>query len=440
MKHEGTKFMKNTCISALALCTLCLGVASPPTSAAAPSSSNLTLQAALDYGVANNPQIGAVFNQWQAAERNIAVQQALPDPLFTYGYYFESVETKVGPQKQSFGLMQKFPAFGKLSAMKAVALDMANAAGQRYQNEKLKLQQSIAQAYAELYYLKRNIAITQDRIRLTQDLEKVATTRYKAGAPLAPTMQAQVELGRMEDRINSLKDMLHPLEAKLNALLNRPSNAVLPISTTLPYQAVGTEADAVVQNLYHTSPELMELEARIELSNSQLKLARRQRLPDVTLGVNYIDTGNASSVVADSGKDPIIGTVGINLPIWFGKNRARIESAAQQRTAAQLMLENREQTLEADIQQTLFKLRDADRKINLYKDSLIPKARQSLEVNRQGYEASEMEFINLLDAERMLLEFELGYERALADHLIARAEISTLTGTDFLTGESNESN
>jgi outer membrane protein TolC len=106
--------------------------------------------------------------------------------------------------------------------------------------------------------------------------------------------------------------------------------------------------------------------------------------------------------------------------------------------AAQLTLENRTQTLEADIRQALFRLRDADRKINLYRESLIPKANQSLEVNRQGYEAGNMEFINLIDAERMLLEFELSCERALADHLIARAELGRLTGIDYLSEITHE--
>jgi outer membrane protein TolC len=58
---------------------------------------------------------------------------------------------------------------------------------------------------------------------------------------------------------------------------------------------------------------------------------------------------------------------------------------------------------------------------------------QSLEVNRKAFEAGQMEFINLIDAQRMLLEFELAHERALADHLIARAKLSQLTGVDFLT-------
>ena len=123
MKHQGAKFTKKAGTAALALGALCLGVSFPLNSAAEPFGTNLTLRAALEYGEDNNPQLRAALKQWQAAEQNIAVQKALPDPMLTYGYYFDSVETRVGPQEQSFGVQQKFPAFGKLSAMKAIATD-----------------------------------------------------------------------------------------------------------------------------------------------------------------------------------------------------------------------------------------------------------------------------------------------------------------------------
>jgi outer membrane protein TolC len=271
-----------------------------------------------------------------------------------------------------------------------------------------------------------------------QDLKQVARARCTAGAPLAATLQAQVELGRLEDRLNSLKDLWQPQVARLNAALNRPQGAKLPWPAELPYRAIEADAADLSNQLLRTSPELAELTHNVEQGAHRVQLARRERLPNFTLDVSYIDTGRAAMPVADSGKDPVIGTISINLPLWFGKNRARIASAEYQRTAARLMLENRGQTLDADIRQALFKLRDADRKINLYKESLLPKAEQSLEVNRKGYESGQMEFINLIDAERMLLEFELSFERALADHLIARAELSQLTGIAYLTGEKHE--
>ncbi len=429
-KHKDTKFTKGII---LASCSLSLCVSSLSCTASAdPLTTNLTLQAVLDYGAENNPRLQAAFNQWKGAEQNITVQKSLPDPTLSYGYYFESVETKTGPQNHRFGLDQKIPGFGKLSLKKQIATDLAAVSGARYQRTKLHLDFILTRAYSELHYLKRSTEITQDRIRLVQNLEEVARTRYKAGAPMASILQAQVELGRLEDRLSSLAHLREPRVAHLNAALNRPTEAPLPWPTHLPYQSIQTDAANLKTQIRNTSPELAELGHRISEGEHQIKLAQRERLPDFSIGVQYIDTGNATSPVTDSGNDPIIGTIGITLPIWFGKNRAKIESAAYQKTAAQLTLENRTQTLDADIRQALFQLNDADRKINLYKESLIPKAEQSREVNRKGYEAGQMEFINLIDAERMLLEFQLAHERARADHLIARAKLSQLTGINFL--------
>lgn len=424
-----TSVGKNPCLSVFICGSLTLSALADP------FGTNLTLQAALEYGATNNPRLQAAFNQWKGAEQNIAVQKGLPDPTLSYGYYFEPVETKTGPQNQRFGLDQKIPGFGKLSMKKEIATDLAAAAEQRYNREKLNLDLAIARAYAELHYLKRSTGITEDRIRLIQNLEEVARTRYKAGAPMAAILQAQVELGRLEDRLNSLIDLRGPQTARLNAALNRPAAAPLPWPADLPYQTLEADAAALQTKARGASPELAELGHRIAQGDHQIQLAKRERFPDFSIGVQYIDTGDSATPVADSGNNPIVGTIGITLPIWFGKNRAKIESAAYQKTAAQLTLENRTQTLDADIRQSLFQLDDADRKINLYKKSLIPKAEQSLEVNRKGYEAGQMEFINLIDAERVLLEFQLAHERARADHLIARAQLAQLTGIDFLNAD-----
>jgi outer membrane protein TolC len=421
-----------TQISSLCFLSLFVAILSCSKASADPFSTNLTLKAALQYGAENNPKVQSSFNQWKGSEENITVQKALPDPMLTYGYYFESVQTKTGPQNQQFKLAQTIPGFGKISAKKAIATAQSASMREQYEQEKLNLDLTITEAYAELYFLKRSIDITSDSISLIQDLEQVARTRYTSGSPMAPVLQAQVELGRLEDRLSSLNDLREPRVARLNAALNRPAHSPLPWPDDLPCSVVDVDETLLLTELNRTSPELAALAHNVEQGSHRVQLAKRERLPDFTLGVQYIQTGDSSTPVADNGNDPIIGTVGINLPLWFGKNRARIAASDYQKTAAQLTLENREQTLDADIQQTLYRLRDADRKINLYKESLIPKAFQSLEVNRKAFEAGQMEFINLIDAERVLLEFELSHERALADHLIACADLSKLTGTDFI--------
>ena len=84
--------------------------------------------------------------------------------------------------------------------------------------------------------------------------------------------------------------------------------------------------------------------------------------------------------------------------------------------------------LESDVHMALFQVRDAERKIALYGDWLIPKARESLHVTQQGFEAALLDFQSLIDAERLLLEFELLLERARTTRSQRLAELDRLAG------------
>ena len=93
----------------------------------------------LAYAALNNPGLEAAFNRWKAALEREPQVEALPDPRFTYRYFIREVETRVGPQQQALGLSQAFPWFGKLALRGSVAAEAAEAARQRYENEKLTL-------------------------------------------------------------------------------------------------------------------------------------------------------------------------------------------------------------------------------------------------------------------------------------------------------------
>jgi cobalt-zinc-cadmium efflux system outer membrane protein len=407
-------------------------------SLAEPFGTNLSLRAALDYGTRNNPQLAAADNQWMAAKENIRIQKALPDPTLSYGYYFESVETRVGPQIQRISVAQKLPAFGKRGLRAAVASEAAAVAFQHRESIRLKLDKQIAGSWAELYYLGRSISLTRQNIDLLKNLEGVALAKYKAGAAMSPVLQVQVELSQLEDRLKSLEDLHHPLSSRLNAVLNRPNIKLLSFPEKIPYSPLTIKAETLLSKMENTSPELAGLTSQLNKETNRARLAKRNWIPDLTLSLQYIDTDDADMTTDDNGKDAIIGGVSINVPLWFGKNKATELEATYQKQAARLLLENRNQTLEADLHEILFKLRDAERKINLYTESLIPKAEQSFEVAQQGYEAGKIDFINLIDTERQLLEFTLAHERALTDHIQHRATLSKLSGVDFLKGEINE--
>jgi outer membrane protein, heavy metal efflux system len=185
------------------------------------------LQHYLAEAAQNNPGLEAAFNRWKAALEKIPQVKSLPDPRFTYSYFIEEVETRVGPQEQRFAISQTFPWFGKLDLRGDVASAAAEAERKRYEQEKLDLFYRVKSAFYEYAYLAQSIETTRQHLLLLQNIEEIARARLKSGAPQNAAVQAQVELGKLEDRLQTLEAMRLPLSAQLSAALNRPRNAPL---------------------------------------------------------------------------------------------------------------------------------------------------------------------------------------------------------------------
>ena len=386
----------------------------------------------LVYAALNNPGLEAMFNRWKATLERIPQAKALPDPRLKYGYYIREVETRVGPQRQRLGLAQTFPWFGKLRLRGDAASEAAQEAKQRYEAVKLKLFYSVKDAYYEYYYLGRAIGVVRAQLDYVKYLEQVVRTRYRTAATKhSDLIRAQVELGKLDDRLRSLVDLREPVVARLNAVLNRPVSAPLPWPTEIPYEQVEGTDEQVFAWFLEVNPDLRGLEHAIAREQYGLELAMKNYYPDVTFGVDYIETGSAIMRTSESGKDPVIAMVSINLPIWLGKLRAGVREAEARHRAAVHAKKARENTLSAAIKMALYKFRDARRKIDLYRDTLVPKGKQSLEASATAFRGGTASFLDVVDAVRILLEFELSYERALADRAQRLAELEMLVGREL---------
>ena len=377
-----------------------------------------TLSDYLTYAAANSAELQAALEQWRAAMERVPQAKALPDPRFTYRYYIEEVETRVGAQRQSFGIAQTVPWWGKLDLRGEAAAEAANAQQQRYQAAKLKLLYRVKDAYYEYYYLGRAVAITDESVRLLKYLESVVRTRYKAAAASHPdVIRAQVELGKLDDRLRAMKALQGPLAAQLNAAMNRPSAEGLPWPVRIDQQKPAMTDEQLLAWQGEANPELLALDSEAEAHKRNIDLARKDYFPDVTVGVDYIDTADAIGAMrpSDSGKDPVVAMVSINVPIWWDRLSAGVREARARYRSVKHARIDKANALAAELELALYRFHDAERKVNLYRDTLGPKAEQAFKTTEAAYRGGAADFTDLIDAQRILLEFQLAGERALAD-------------------------
>jgi len=384
------------------------------------------LQDYLAVAALNNPAMQAAFHRWRAAAQRAPQAEALPDPRLTYRYFIKEVETRTGPQRQSVQLSQTFPPAGALGLRGEAADQAAEAARLRYEAVKLGVFYEVTAAYYEYYYLHRAIDLTRENLQLVKNIESVAAARYRADAARhADVIRAQVELGKLDDRLRTLAQFRAPLAARLNAAMNRPTDAELPWPREAPGNPAAVTEAQCRRWLRQTNPQLKALDSEVARRRTEVELARKDYYPDVTFGLQWIDTANAPGPLRppDSGTDPLIASVSVNVPLWRDKLDASVRQARRQHAAAA----------------TLYRLADAERKMKLYRDTLIPKAAESVSVIESGYRSGEAGFIDLLDAVRVILEFQLAFERALADRAQRVAELEMLVGRPIPTvGSANE--
>lgn len=377
----------------------------------------------------NNSGLEAAFERWKAALERLPQVRALPDPKFTYGYFIERVETRVGAQRQRVAIAQTFPWFGKLRLKEDRASERADVAKQAYEQAKLKLFSEVKDAYYELVYLREAIALTEESIELVKHLESVAQAKFRAGSDATGVVRAHVELGKLEDRLNTLRDLREPLNVRINLSLNRDYSAEVPWPKHTQGSVLSFSDRELYQTLISTNPELEGLSALIRESERSVELSKKAFYPDLTLSVDYVETKDSFLTgIDDNGKDPVMVMGSFSLPLWWGKYRAGVREAEATRNAARKNREHRENLLISELKMMLYRYRDAERKVGLFGDTLTPLAKNALDVTEQAYQSGRSDFLELIDAQRLLLDIQLSFQRSIADREQRLAQIEMLIG------------
>ncbi len=390
-----------------------------------------TLEEYISFAAKNNAGLKAAFNEWKAAAEAVPQARALDDPRFTYGYFIDEVETRVGPQRQKFGISQTFPWLGKIEARTDAAAAMAKAARKKYEAKKLELFYEVKSVYYEYAYLRTAIETTKQNLELAGYFEEVALTRYSVSAGSHPdVIRAQIEVARLDDKLKTLEQMRKPIVAKLNSVLNRKGGKSLPWPSRADYAPIEIDRNKLLAKINKFNPQIVTLKHTVAAAEQKVTLAEKRFYPDVTFGVDWIETDDAiAGGGADSGKDPIIAMFSVNIPLWSDSYKAGVRQAKANLRKAGAATRQKQNDIRAGAVRVLFDIGDNRRKVKLYSDILLPKANEMLAASEAAYKAGEIDFLSLINAQQTLLSFELMLERAITDEMQSSAELEKFIGT-----------
>jgi outer membrane protein TolC len=379
-----------------------------------PPAAGATLRDYELFAVRQHPEVAAAYADWAASVENITVARSWPDPKLTFELYAADALSSLMP-----GLSMDIPGPGKLAARAAVASAESRAKYFAFATTVQQTAFEVAKNFYPLYYLDARLQVNRQSLALLASLEALARAQNEVNrASLQDVLKAQIERDKLSTETENLEDSRRVLLAKFKAALGlRREDADPPAPANAEFIAAGLSDDALFAAALSHNPRLQELTSEIGLAEANIRMANKDKIPDFTTGFE-VDAKAAPAVW-----NPQFSAT---LPIWRDKLAAEIAAARNDRGAAAARLSAEQINLAADFAEQTYLIREASRELALLRERLLPRARESLEVTRAAYRSGQVDFLNVIDAERALLDFQLDEIAAQTQRATAGAELALL--------------
>ena len=375
----------------------------------------LDFESLLNIAIESNPKIQALNDEIDALESASVIAGTLPYPQLSGGYFLTPIKTTNGNQEWRVGLSQKLPWFGKLPSQRKVVLIQRDMAKTHLEAFKLKLQTDILTSFVSLWKLHKTIEIFEQSSKALDHLEHVVLSRYvNSTAGQSDVVQIQIKSLKVKDDLRSTKDKIPTILESIYALSGIENLQI--DSNNLPVLSVGEYS-------YFNNPQYVNSQLIIEQSQINEKLSRLNSFPDFTFGVDYVSLESN-----DSNVDPLMVKLGLNIPIWFGKNSAQKRMTKSQSKSKEYNQKDIENTLKSKQENIKYSIQNGEEKIKLYEEKLIPQAQTGFASAESAYLSDYIDFSSYLELYQLTLSLEKELIQLNADLLIAKANYLEWSG------------
>jgi outer membrane protein TolC len=397
-----------------------------------PGASTVTLAELLDLARARSPRLHAATAAVDAARSREASAGLPPDPVLTVGAMNLSVPgfsadmpTSMAPAIEA---MQMLPFPGKLGLRARIAEQETSVAATEAGEAWWGVRTDVATAFYELYAVDRRIEAMRETLGLLGDSERIARAMYAAGTGRqSDVLRAGVELARMQADLERMEAMRTAAAARLNALLDRPTETPVPAPAFPPLPLDLPDRDTLRAWAEASRPLLEGSRLRVDQARTRSALARKEIWPDLSIGVQYGQRRH------EMGTERMAGAmVGFSVPIFAARRQLRMreEAAAMERMAIADLAERRA-AVDARITELVADLERTRTLIELYRGEVLPQADANVEAALAAYRAGTVDFLTLIDAQMSRNAYLQELHALMAEYGIAAAELEMTVGREL---------
>ncbi|AIN59187.1 cytochrome C [Pseudomonas soli] len=389
---------------------LCLLLAGPA------GAEGLSLDQALDAAFAQNPDFAAIGREIGIAEGERRQAGLIPNPELSW----EVEDTRRDTSTTTVTLSQALELGGKRGARIEVAEAGQAVARLELERQRNSLRADVIQAFHAALRAQTALELAQQSQALTERGLRLVEGRVRAGqsSPVEAT-RAQVQLAQAEAAVRRARtertvanQALARLTGSAEARFDR-----LDASSLSPGPA--PKAERLLATVEQTA-EWRLAAAQIERGDASLSSEKAQRIPNLTvsLGSQYSREERER-----------VNVVGLSMPLpLFDRNQGNVLAAARRADQARDLRNAVELRLRGETRSALEQWGTAMGEVQAYDRTILPAAQQAVDTATRGFEMGKFAFLDVLDAQRTLIEARGLYLDALAQATDARAQVERIYG------------
>ena len=374
-----------------------------------------------------NGDLEAAYHEWAMAVSRIQQAGSYPNSPVSLGFeYMFSDESMKSWDRTTisagFDAGETLLLPNKVYQSGKVATRDAQAAGERFVAAKFNLQRRVLNAWIDYALLAEKVRIQRENTSLLRLLNETAAGRVRAGGAQQDLLRTDIEYRMADDELRTMESELPRMRAMLNAMLDRSPDAPLAPPAALPGPRPAPRDDAALLTLgVGANPELKAIAFETAGRRDALERARMEYLPDVNPFAAV--TGDVEQVIG----------IDVMLPTVLPRIKGMVKEARADLRRIQSMARRTRLDRAAEYVAAVYALRNSERQAALFEKQVLPNAQRVLDSVRQSYSAGTGEYLDLIEAQRTLLDVRLTIAEAKAAREKNLADLEALAGTDMET-------
>jgi cobalt-zinc-cadmium efflux system outer membrane protein len=271
---------------------------------------------------------------------------------------------------------------------------------------------TVKDSYYRVQLAQRRLVLAEENRERFSRILDINTIRFKKGY-IAEVDLIRIRLQMVDFHSQVIQSLQETESAKgeLRQLLRLSPKTVLELTTELGFRRIDPDIEKLRVAALAVRPDIRAKRYIFSQRQSDLKLAKAYRIPDVTIGAGYAVQG------AQGPDNPgqVALNAGIPLPL-FNRNQGGIQQAEVSLQAAEADLDKTVNRVENEVEVAYLNLLQSRRLVEAYFGEVLEDARSTFSIVERAYERGGATILDLLDAARTSRTIQQNYIEALFNY------------------------